>query len=361
MKQFVAQYVTFLPPAVQSLDKISTGMTLAVRGLTLRQFFDDRLPPFLDELKACCEAEVEERVSARLKEAIHAAVEREREAAERQTAERLNQSVRRLRQAVAAEQIYRILADGACDFCNGAAVFTVYQGAVWARSVRGWANGVSEEQAAGLSFSTDETPAIRAALETRDPVVAVVSAGEISPRLQNLFGHAEGDRICVFPLVGSDRVHALLYASGNVQMAPLELLAQAAGAVLDSFPGASPPNSVPAEDLVTIQPAAPRNEAAVWSRLTAEEQRAHLSAQRFARVQVAEMRLFRAEDVRVGRAGAKLYSVLRDLIDAGRAAFRQQFLSATPTMIDYFHWELVRTLANDNVELLGEDYPGPLA
>jgi hypothetical protein len=29
-------------------------------------------------------------------------------------------------------------------------------------------------------------------------------------------------------------------------------------------------------------------------------------------------------------------------------------------MVDYLHPELVRTLANDDVELLGSDYPGPL-
>jgi hypothetical protein len=29
--------------------------------------------------------------------------------------------------------------------------------------------------------------------------------------------------------------------------------------------------------------------------------------------------------------------------------------------VDYLHLELVRTLANDEVELLGQEYPGPLA
>jgi hypothetical protein len=30
-------------------------------------------------------------------------------------------------------------------------------------------------------------------------------------------------------------------------------------------------------------------------------------------------------------------------------------------MVDYIHVELLRTLANDDAELLGEDYPGPMA
>jgi len=29
-------------------------------------------------------------------------------------------------------------------------------------------------------------------------------------------------------------------------------------------------------------------------------------------------------------------------------------------MVDYLHLELLRTLANDDSDLLGKDYPGPL-
>jgi hypothetical protein len=29
-------------------------------------------------------------------------------------------------------------------------------------------------------------------------------------------------------------------------------------------------------------------------------------------------------------------------------------------MVDYLHLELVRTLANDDAEALGKDYPGPM-
>jgi hypothetical protein len=47
-------------------------------------------------------------------------------------------------------------------------------------------------------------------------------------------------------------------------------------------------------------------------------------------------------------------------VDAGRAAFQKTFLAATPTMVDYFHLELVRTLANDDSSFLGNEYPGPL-
>jgi len=93
--------------------------------------------------------------------------------------------------------------------------------------------------------------------------------------------------------------------------------------------------------------------------MTREEQELHAKAQRFARVRVAEMRLYQAQAVREGREQARLYSALKGEMDRGRAQFKHEFMSVT-SMLDYFHLELVRTLANDDASLLGEDYPGPL-
>ena len=88
---------------------------------------------------------------------------------------------------------------------------------------------------------------------------------------------------------------------------------------------------------------------------------AHLRAQRFARVQVAEMRLYRPQDVASGRARRDIYGALRETVDLAREAYRSQFLSALPGMTDYLHEELLHTLANDDATLLGPLYPGPLA
>jgi hypothetical protein len=73
------------------------------------------------------------------------------------------------------------------------------------------------------------------------------------------------------------------------------------------------------------------------------------------------MRLYRAPAVKQGRLKRDIYGSLRADIDAARDAFRREFLSSSPTMVDYIHVELLRTLANDDAELLGEDYPGPMA
>ena len=89
-----------------------------------------------------------------------------------------------------------------------------------------------------------------------------------------------------------------------------------------------------------------------WFELSRPEQELHLKAQRFARVQVAEMRLYKPAAVKDGRARRDLYAVLETEIDNSRKLFQRDYLTATPTMVDYLHLELVRTLANDEVDLL---------
>ena len=91
-----------------------------------------------------------------------------------------------------------------------------------------------------------------------------------------------------------------------------------------------------------------------------EEEALRLRAQRFARVRASEIRLYKANAVRDGRASRKLYAELKEEIDAARVAYARQFLHASSTMPDYLHRELLRTLANDEIDALGEDYPGPL-
>jgi hypothetical protein len=72
------------------------------------------------------------------------------------------------------------------------------------------------------------------------------------------------------------------------------------------------------------------------------------------------MRLRDSQAVQTGRARRDLYGALRSSIDSARAGFRESFFAECPSMVDYLHLELVRTLANDDADLLGKDYPGPL-
>ena len=145
----------------------------------------------------------------------------------------------------------------------------------------------------------------------------------------------------------------------------LELLASLAGLSLDLRQTAQKAAiTVPSGQLLGIAPTVeappPVHVVVDVARLTQEEQELHARAQRFARVRVAEMRLYRAQAVKEGRESGNLFQALQQEIESGRERYRQDFF-ISPSMIDYFHVELVRTLANDDASMLGPDYPGPLA
>lgn len=86
-----------------------------------------------------------------------------------------------------------------------------------------------------------------------------------------------------------------------------------------------------------------------------------MRAQRFARVRVAEIQLYHSEAAAMGQSSRNLYAALKPHLDAARGQFAAQFMSASATMVDYLHLELVRTLAGNDDTRLGIDYPGPLA
>jgi DNA gyrase/topoisomerase IV subunit B len=301
---------------------------------------------------------LEERVSRLLADADALAGE-SRGQARRECAERLNQAARRLRQAQSLADLAATLVDAAAAFATGAALFVVEGESARLENVRGVE---AEELPARFEIPLASAPALAGAIETRDPVTAAAVPGEISPAVVDLLGHAPDMRVSLVPVVVDERVPAILYGWGNVEESALELLAQVAGA---EWAKLAPAQLEPeAEPLVTIAPAAapvPAKESTSWDALSPDEQQIHLSAQRFARVQVAEMRLFEAEAVQNGRSQHDLYGALHKSIDSARSGFREKFFARCPSMVDYLHLELLRTIAHDDAELLGPEYPGPLA
>lgn len=279
-----------------------------------------------------------------------------REKSRGEIADQLNQAVRRIRQAQDREALAATLVDAASAAGAGAALFRVEGGEARGMCARG-AGDAAAERFGSLAVPLSGAPALATAVESRDPVTAVTTAQEISEEVWALFEHSTEGRVSVYPLVVRDEVPALLYVWGPVQPEAVELLAQVAAAV---WTGLEPPAvpAAPAEELVQI--AAPVNPASSWESLPVKEQQVHLRAQRFARVQAAEMRLRDADAVQAGRTRRDLYAVLREPIDTAREAFRRTFYAECPSMVDYLHLELVRTLANDDAELLGKDYPGPM-
>jgi len=298
------------------------------------------------ELEQLLQTETEARVSLSVR------------AAERAQAEHLNQAVRRLRQAAGFAGIAAILCDASAPFCDACAVFSVNEEGVAGERWRG-ADDKLAARFRETRFTLSEAAAFAGVIQTREPVTAICSAAEIPPALIELFGHAPEEKAHLFPIAVEQSVAGLIYAAGAVESPALELLAQCAAASLavQRWARAAPPDVLE----IAPAPAAARPSAPDWGALSPADRSLHRRAQRFARVQVAEMRLYRADAVKAGRARGDLYAVLQEAIDSARAIYRETFVSATPTMTDYLHQELLRTLANENAAWLGEKYPGPLA
>jgi hypothetical protein len=89
-----------------------------------------------------------------------------------------------------------------------------------------------------------------------------------------------------------------------------------------------------------------------------EERRQHQDARRFARLLVSEIKLYNEPKVVEGRAQGNLYERLREYIDRSREMYDKRVKSNVSAQYDYFHNELVSTLAEGDASKLGEAYPG---
>lgn len=89
-----------------------------------------------------------------------------------------------------------------------------------------------------------------------------------------------------------------------------------------------------------------------------DERRLHNDARRFARLLVSEIKLYNEQKVKEGRSQGDLYERLREDIDRSRQMYDKRVSPPVAARYDYFHQELVNTLAEGDAGKLGEDYPG---
>ncbi len=130
------------------------------------------------------------------------------------------------------------------------------------------------------------------------------------------------DDAALFPIAAGDRIVRVLHAEGPTDPGALELIANFAGSVR--------PADSPATE--------------------------HAAARRFAGVAVARIVLHEYAAVVRGRLQRALYTSCARSIDSARERYRKTY----PDLPDFLHREIVRTLAHDQLDLLGPDYPGPL-
>jgi hypothetical protein len=89
-----------------------------------------------------------------------------------------------------------------------------------------------------------------------------------------------------------------------------------------------------------------------------EERRLHNDARRFARLLISEIKLYNEQKVAEGRSEHDLYDRLREYIDRSREMYDKRVKAEVASRYDYFHGELVNTLAEGDVSKLGSNYPG---
>ena len=208
-----------------------------------------------------------------------------RERGRRESADQLNQAVRRIRQSADIEELRAILLDTVSAFATGAALFRIEVESARGERIRG-VPAETAEIFQGTEIPLASAAALSGAVESRDPMIAVSSAGEVSAEMVKLAGHRPDGRVSIFPVVVREGVPALVYAWGTVQGSALELLNQVAAAVWSEI--AVPPAPVAPPELVLIAPApaaplavpsAPAPPAASsWEQLPPGEQQSHLRA-----------------------------------------------------------------------------------
>jgi hypothetical protein len=89
-----------------------------------------------------------------------------------------------------------------------------------------------------------------------------------------------------------------------------------------------------------------------------EERRLHNDARRFARLLVSEIKLYNEQKVKEGREASDLYERLREAIDRSREMYDKRVQPPVAARFDYFHYEIVNTLAEGDENRLGASYPG---
>ncbi len=120
------------------------------------------------------------------------------------------------------------------------------------------------------------------------------------------------------------------------------------------------PESVPEPAPVEAEaPAPPAPVGFELSRLSDADQKIHKDAKRFAKLLVSEIELYNKTKVADGRKGRDLYKRLKSDIDRSRQTYEKRFGKTVGKQFDYFHDEIVKTLAGNDAALLGQDYPGP--
>lgn len=314
-------------------------------------------------------------------------------------------SVRNLILATLPEQVFVTLAEEAEQMGVRAAVFDVRGKAAWGASARGFGAEVTDQAFRALVVPLNKGNPFCLAYETGGDVEATADDLKKTRNIYDKFKPEPEGPISILPVRSAGSVSALFYSDpgGSGEALPvdaLKILAEFAGAQLDRLMALSGGASAGAEEAAVArsgdeaeveeqpvssssaagdevsaysaaeglappprgeQPSAAAAESSELdtSDLSEEEKKIHKDARRFARLLVSEIELYNKAKVAEGRKNHDLYRRLKTDIERSRQTYEKRFGKTVAKQVDYFHQELVKTLAGNDPAFLGSDYPGP--
>ena len=368
----------------------------------LQQIVERAVAQVLDRQLPKLQAELVERVLAELPAASGA----ETSSGSGGSADGLVQSISTIHAGTTQKEILKALLDVGTSCAARVALFVVKAG-----SASGWqARGFSEDEAIkDFPLDIGSGPASHA---YQNRVVAPANIAEMDRRFVKQFGGPENEQVLILPLVLKDKVAALLYADGGsenrLDAASLEVLVMSTSAWLevtslrkqaaqrdvesapaidrpappppaapvhtvsafnDPFASHSPkhtakaePEPEPAAEVVEVAASAASASAAAapaadpFAGLSPEDADTHRKAQRFARLLVDEIKLYNQAKVNDGRRHKDLYDRLKEDIEKSRATYQKRYGSTVAASGDYFQKEVVRSLAEDDLSVMGASF-----
>jgi hypothetical protein len=309
-------------------------------------------------------ADGEARAAEELKTSVAAARVKEREA-EMAGVSRLLESVRGLDGATSLSEVLDALALAAAREAARAAV-VVLRG----ERIQGWRMsgfGPRDTQPKSIDLTLAESGVIGLAIGAARAVTTKDSQGAgIGPGFETLPADRMGLAV---PVIVGGRVVAVVYADavsidGHERHVPsswpelIEVLARHAGRCLEALttqktaPRIPPPSAASG----TGTTSGARGSSAAPSGPTAMMQITDgvaAAARRTARLLVSDIRLFHEPAVNEGRRQRNLLTRLAPEIEKARLAYNEQVPAGVRAHTDYFHQELIKTLAGGDAALLG--------
>jgi hypothetical protein len=315
----------------------------------------------------------------------------------------LVQAVATIHAGTTQKEILRALLEASAGSAARVALFVVKAGAATGWQSRGFEN---DESLKDFPLDINASPVAHA---YQNRAATPANSAEMDARFVERFGGPYNEQILILPLVLKDKVAALLYADGGSEGAleapSLEILVMATSAWLevaslrkqaqkepsetatayeqpapvpvqnvgsfaDPFAGHAPkhvapraPEPEPAAEVVEVAHAASAGAAASpaaatdpFAGLSAEDADTHRKAQRFARLLVDEIKLYNQAKVAEGRRHKDLYDRLKVDIEKSRATYQKRYGTTAAASGDYFQKEVVRSLAEDDLGVMGANF-----